>query len=301
MNKFNRVLLFIFVLFLIFIPNIKSQEVAVDKIKSDVNSIKLVVETKTPNSEGNHLLKATVTYQNQSFPVSFYLVLQKEYFENKVLYPVITSLHCRDQMGSDGKGCESNGGLLGEGFGNLMAHDIGTDTRDLTGEMPTVKVNPRKDIQFIGILPQLPSGSNWETAPMGAVVVEIINWVEKNYRIDKDRCYLTGYSYAGFGTWAIGMQYPERFAAIVPNAARLPLAFETATERLKNVSVWCSVGDGDGDFFASCSKMNELFVAAKHPNFRFCVVKNGGHHCYQCVFSNPDFWKWLLAQKRQTK
>ena len=134
---------------------------------------------------------------------------------------------------------------------------------------------------------------------MGGTVVEIINWVEKNYRIDKDRCYLTGYSYAGYGAWAIGMQYPERFAAIVPNAARLPLAFETATERLKNVSVWCSVGDGDDGFFASCSKMNELFVAAKHPHFRFYVVKNGGHHCYQCVFSNPDFWKWLLAQKRK--
>ena len=46
---------------------------------------------------------------------------------------------------------------------------------------------------------------------MGGVVVEIINWVEKNYRIDKDRCYLTGYSYPGYGTWAIGMQSQSIF------------------------------------------------------------------------------------------
>lgn len=301
MNKLYLILFCFVNSFFIFTVTIKSQEIAVVKKAEVANQINLVVETKAPNSAGVHILKATVSYQTETFPVAFNLILQKEYFENKNAYPVMTSLHCRDQMGIDGKGNAGNGGLLGEGMGNLMVHDIGSDSRGLSGEMSAIKINPCKDIQFIGILPQLPSGRNWEDALMGVVVVEIINWVEKNFRVDKDRCYLTGYSYAGYGTWAIGMQYPERFAAIVPNAARLPLAYETATERLKNVSVWCSVGDGDGDFFASCSKMNELFVVAKHPNFRFYVVKNGGHHCYQSVFSNPEFWKWLLAQKRKPK
>lgn len=293
MNK-----LFLIILIFGFTSMINAQELVVEKKPALDNKVLLNVETKAPESPGAHLLKATVDYQTFHFPIAFYIVLQKEYFENKEKYPVITSLHCRDQMGTDGKG-DGQKGLLGEGFGNLMVNELGMDGRGLSGDMPDKKITPCKDIKFIGVLPQLPGGNNWEGAPMGGVVVEIINWVEKNYRIDSDRCYLTGYSYAGLGTWAIGMQYPERFAAIVPIAARLPPDFEKAPDRLKNVAVWCSVGEGDGDFFASSSKMNELFIAAKHPRFHFFVVKNGGHHCYQCVFSNPEFWKWLLVQKRK--
>jgi predicted peptidase len=136
---------------------------------------------------------------------------------------------------------------------------------------------------------------------MSGVVVEIINWVEKNYRVDSDRCSLTGFSYGGSCTWAVGMQFPERFAAIVPLSARLAPAPETAPERLKDVGVWCGVGENDGDFKASCVKMNDIFVAAKHTNFHFTVVKGGAHHCYQSIYANPDFWKWLLAQKRKPK
>ena len=156
MKKLNCVLLFFVGSFFLFTITVKTQEVAVDKKPVELNLIKLAVETQTPKAPGVHILKATVTYQTKTFPIAFNLILQKGYFENKVSYPILTSLHCRDQMGVDGKGSEGNGGLLGEGMGNLMVHDIGSDTRNLSGEMPAIKINPCKDIQFIGILPQLP-------------------------------------------------------------------------------------------------------------------------------------------------
>jgi predicted peptidase len=40
--------------------------------------------------------------------------------------------------------------------------------------------------------------------------------VTKRYRIDENRIYVTGLSMGGFGTWALTMAYPERFAAIAP-------------------------------------------------------------------------------------
>ena len=45
--------------------------------------------------------------------------------------------------------------------------------------------------------------------------------------------------------------------------------------------------------------MAEIYTAAKHPNFHFTIVKDGGHHCYQAIYGNPEFWKWLLVQKRK--
>lgn len=52
-----------------------------------------------------------------------------------------------------------------------------------------------------------------------ADVLDVIAAVERAYRIDPDRVYLTGYSMGGEGTWQIGLHYPDRFAAIVPVCA----------------------------------------------------------------------------------
>jgi hypothetical protein len=67
---------------------------------------------------------------------------------------------------------------------------------------------------------------------------------------------------------------------------------------LKNVGVWEGVGDQDGEFFPAHQQMNAEFEKAKHPNHHYTVIKGGNHFCYQAIYSDPDFWKWLYAQKR---
>ena len=135
--------------------------------------------------------------------------------------------------------------------------------------------------------------------PLSDVIVQEINWVEKNYRADPERCYLTGFSYGGSSTWAMAEQFPERFAAIVPLSAREAPNPEHAPEILKNMGVWCGVGSDDGEFKDACGKMNDIFTAAKHPNFHYSFIKGGQHHCYQSIYGNPELWKWLLAQRRK--
>jgi hypothetical protein len=60
-------------------------------------------------------------------------------------------------------------------------------------------------------------------------------------------------------------------------------------------------GDLDGAFYDECNKMNSLLADAKHTNFHSIVIKGGNHLSFQSIYSSPDFWKWLLAQKRQSK
>ncbi len=78
-----------------------------------------------------------------------------------------------------------------------------------------------------------PEGAKNEDAPMGSWAKSLPHWwsyregnfvftalslLKKRYAIDENRVFLSGYSMGGFGTWNLGLRYPDRFAAIVPFA-----------------------------------------------------------------------------------
>jgi pimeloyl-ACP methyl ester carboxylesterase len=46
-----------------------------------------------------------------------------------------------------------------------------------------------------------------------------IEAVKRAFRVDEDRIYLTGHSMGGYGTFHLGLFYPDRFAALVPIAS----------------------------------------------------------------------------------
>ena len=44
----------------------------------------------------------------------------------------------------------------------------------------------------------------------------LVEGLQENYPIDPNRVYLLGLSMGGYGTWQAALEYPEKFAAIVP-------------------------------------------------------------------------------------
>ena len=48
--------------------------------------------------------------------------------------------------------------------------------------------------------------------------LEVLREMEKRYRIDENRIYLTGHSMGGHGAWHIGITHPDIFAALAPSA-----------------------------------------------------------------------------------
>ncbi|MEZ4931049.1 MAG: prolyl oligopeptidase family serine peptidase [Saprospiraceae bacterium] len=59
------------------------------------------------------------------------------------------------------------------------------------------------------------------TLPQGWDMVEedllkMLDMVQGRYQGDRQRTYLTGLSYGGFGTWHLASTHPEKFAAIAP-------------------------------------------------------------------------------------
>jgi predicted peptidase len=49
-------------------------------------------------------------------------------------------------------------------------------------------------------------------------VLDVIEVVSKMVPIDPKRVFLTGHCMGAMGTWAIGFEYPDRFAALAPVA-----------------------------------------------------------------------------------
>jgi hypothetical protein len=277
------------------IPGNRLEPCSPPKITPISMNVVIKVNTPLPTKPGYNSITGTYTYGGKEFPFGAGIYLPEDYASIKDKLPLITTLH--NVVGEDG-GVTGDPIITREGMAFLMLKDIGLDQRH-GGDWPAVKFNPRKDAKFIGLIPQCPKDRGFQSMPMSGVIVELINWVEKNYSMDPDRVYLTGFSYGGACTWAVAQQFPERFAAIVPLSARLAPQPELSPEILKNIGVWCAVGQNDGDFFNSCNQMSDHFTKAKHPNFHFNIIKNGNHHCYQSTYGNPDFWKWLLAQKRK--
>lgn len=76
------------------------------------------------------------------------------------------------------------------------------------------KLAEHTNLPFIIIAPQCPEHSHWQVE-MDAVIA-LLDEVTAAYRADTDRIYVTGLSMGGFGTWSLGIAYPDRFAALVP-------------------------------------------------------------------------------------
>ncbi|MFH1195125.1 MAG: prolyl oligopeptidase family serine peptidase [bacterium] len=62
-----------------------------------------------------------------------------------------------------------------------------------------------------------PYGYNWEN--WGRLdALEVLDIAKNKFGIDENRIYLTGHSMGGHGTWHLGINYPDKFAAICPSA-----------------------------------------------------------------------------------
>ena len=80
------------------------------------------------------------------------------------------------------------------------AGERGDDKLDLvTVHGPPKLIEGGEDFPFIVVSPQCKEGSWWEAAELSVLV----DHIESQFDVDKDRLYVTGLSMGGFGTWAL--------------------------------------------------------------------------------------------------
>jgi predicted peptidase len=151
-----------------------------------------------------------------------------------------------------------------------------------------------KTFPFITIFPQSQKRT-WRAGSADADrALAILAEVQKEYRTDPRRLYLTGLSMGGFGTWSVAAASPGRWAAIAPICGGGdPLSAEV----LRDVPCWCFHGGADPTVPVARSRdmVRALWQAGGHPNYT--EYPGVGHNSWDKAYATADLYEWLLAHK----
>ena len=92
-------------------------------------------------------------------------------------------------------------------------------------------------------------------------VLNVLDLVEKEYKIDPARIYLMGHSMGGFGAWYLGAKRADLWAAIAPMSGTTP-SHEIDVETLAKVPVLVAVGGEEVPTVAASKAKVDLLRAA---------------------------------------
>ena len=159
---------------------------------------------------------------------------------------------------------------------------------------PAKLIEQGRQLPFIVVSPQCPVDYWWRSE----VLATLLDDVERRYRVDKQRVYVTGLSMGGFGTWSLALEFTDRFAAIAPICGG---GHWWAVPRIKHLPVW--VFHGKQDKVVPCERSEEMVAALRQcgGNVKFTVYPKANHDSWTVTYENPELYRWLLRHKRKTK
>jgi predicted peptidase len=167
----------------------------------------------------------------------------------------------------------------------------GSDLELVKKHGPPKLIAAGKDFPCMVVSPQCPPDKSWEPMELIALLDEI----SRKYKVDNDRIYVTGASMGGFGTWRLASYAAERFAAIAPICG----GGETGwTKLLVHLPAWAFHGAKDPSVSLERSQMMVDALKKNGGDARLTVYPDAGHDAWTATYDNPEFYEWLLAQKR---
>jgi predicted peptidase len=173
----------------------------------------------------------------------------------------------------------------------LFLHGAGERGNDLSivkRNGPPKLIEEGKKFPFIIVSPQCPDRTDWDNRSL----MVLLDYIENHFRVDKNREYLTGLSMGGHATWSLAIQYPERFAAIIPVCAR---GYSQDVYVLKDVPVWAFHGEKDD--IVPITDGEKMVRALKEAggNIKFTNYPEANHDAWTETYNNPEIYEWLLS------
>jgi predicted peptidase len=206
-------------------------------------------------------------YKGKDGEVKYIVFVPADYTGEKE-FPVILFLHGAGESGTDGKKQAQVG--------------LGKAIRDKKEKFP-----------FIAIFPQSQKGGWKADGAEGKRAIAILEEVEKDYKTDKKRVYLTGLSMGGFGTWSMAVAHPERWAAIAPICGG---GDPKQAAKIKDLPCWCF--HGDADTAVKVDQSRKMIQALKDAggNPKYDEYPKVGHNSWDRAYANAELYEWFLKQ-----
>lgn len=231
-----------------------------------------------PAAPATGFLFKTLAFNSDNF--AYCLWVPPEYSADKA-WPVILFLHGSGERGDDG----------------LLQTDVGIGT--------AIRRN-RHFGQALVVMPQCRRDHLWDGV-MADMALKCVEQTSREYHLDPDRVYLTGLSLGGYGAWTMGARLSHQLAAVAPvcgfwGRPNVPLQTEAMQHELQNLAklpIWAFHGKLDKS--VPVERTRELVAAVKLAggDVRYTEFADGEHAVWDRVYQDPEFWKWLLAQRRK--
>jgi predicted peptidase len=180
------------------------------------------------------------------------------------------------------------------------AGERGTNLGLVAKHGPPKIVKDRPDFPFIVVSPQCPPGECWNND----LLLALLETVTSAYRVDTGRIYLTGLSMGGFGTWSLGLAYPEKFAALAPicgggDTIPVLLAPPKKLQALKTLPIWAFHGARDSAVNLAESQRMVEAVNQAGGQAKLTVYPEAEHDSWTETYGNPDLYTWFLQHTRK--
>lgn len=203
---------------------------------------------------------------------SKYVLFVPHGYDGSKKYPLILFLHGAGERGDDGQL------PVMQGIGNAIKFKGG-----------------EKKFPCFVIFPQCKKRSSWKAdSPDGKRALAILEEIQKNYKIDNNRIYLTGLSMGGYGTWSLATAHPNKWAAIAPICGGGDPA---AAESIKHIPCWCF--HGAEDKAVPVGRSREMIKALEKVGGqpRYSEFPYVGHNSWDSAYVTPELIPWMLGHR----
>jgi dienelactone hydrolase len=211
------------------------------------------------------------TYRDDAGEHRYAVFLPRDY-ARRADWPVILFLHGASERGTDGRK------PLTVGLGPIVEARLET--------FPFVAVFPQcEDVEGRAL-----TGWNAGT-PDGERALAILDQVLADFRTDRRRVILTGWSMGGFGAWSLAAAHPERFHSVVPVSGG---GDPDDAAPLARVPVWAFHGSNDRAVPVAEARAMIEAVKAAGGQPRYTEVDRAGHDVWRHVYGGDALYRWML-------
>ena len=170
--------------------------------------------------------------------------------------------------------------------------ESGGDLTDLQINGPPKMIVDGKEFPFLILAPQHPHKRKfWNTN----AVIQLLDTVIKNNRVDKKRIYLTGLSRGATASWELAVQYPDKFAAMAVVCGMTPLPYASWINR--EMPIW--VFHGEDDPVILVEESEEMVSKLKSMGYEVTFTKypDVGHDAWTKAYQNDELYSWFMRHK----
>ncbi len=168
------------------------------------------------------------------------------------------------------------------------------DLEALKSGGPPKLIAEGKQFPFLILAPQNPHKKKWWNT---SALMELLDTIVAENRVDKNRIYITGLSRGGGAVWELAAQYPNKFAAMAVVCGMTPKPYASWINR--KLPIWVFHGENDKSIPISESEEMVKLLRNLGNEVKFTKYPNTGHNAWDKAYTTEELYDWFMAQKRQ--